>query len=1066
MLTRSIGAAAALMSSGDPRARSREILIAYGAMRLRTVLNIAFAAFVLFVVAACGGSDGGGGDVILPMLTRVSPDRGPLAGGTTVTLTVSSFADSAPSTLAVSFGTRPATNVKLVDATTITCVTPAATAAGAVDVTVSNDGDSFSLEKAFRYDAGLTLADLTITSVSPATAPTGTTQPVTVTGTGFDTSVPATVGFGSLGATNVTVVDATTITATAPSSTTAGVVAVNVTQGGRTASLANAFTYFTGAARLAFVNQPTNANVGSALAAFAVRLEDASGAPVTSQGGTVTLTATHPAGVPASGTLSAAVTNGVASFANVSFDHGGKGVTLTASAPGLTSATSATFDITATLPSGSGRVFGTTGARLLAFDGEDLGDARLDLAITGLQGGETIDAIDFRPATGQLYGVGSTGRLYTISTSTGAATQVGNPLVLTGSPAIDFDPTSDRLRISTTTRENLRVVPDTGAVAANDTNLAYAAGDPNGGQTPDLRKNAHSRNFAGATTTALYGIDPTLDVLVKQDPPNAGTLTTVGSLGLNATVVRGFDVVGNDHAVAVMTNAGGATQLYRINLSLGTATAVAGQDVASTILDVAVEPSTIVLATSTNVLLTVSSARPAAVATATPITGLQANETIVGMDFSPARNELFAVGSTSRLYRVDPSTAVATGIGSVFGTMLNGAAFGVDVNPATGNVFVTSDTGQNLSIDSATGVVTAGTALAGGGLVGLAATPNAQGATPTFLGIDSATDRLMSVDVATGARTDLGALGTDVNATASLDATPLGTIYGTTLRAGATAHDLVTINPATGALSVVRDLPTPLAIAAMAIPALASPRPRMVLYDATSNELQLMDVAGVRSSTIAVTGMMANFAIVAIDFRPSTGVLYALAFSFAAVGQEGALYTVNTDTGVATLVGARFPMPNAIGSTLNAVTRFGFDFDPVTDLLRVVSTGRDNFRLHPTTGAVTPATILTPSGTTGVGAAYTGNANAAATTLYGLNASTSQLVVIGGDTGAATAVGSLGVTVSAEAGFDIGSSGAAYAVFETGGTWGVYRINLASGAASLRFNLPGSNTRRGLALFR
>src|SRR4051794_24907270 len=39
--------------------------------------------------------------------------------------------------------------------------------------------------------------------------------------------------------------------------------------------------------------------------------------------------------------------------------------------------------------------------------------------IIGLQAGETVLAIDSRPATGQVYGLGSTGRLYTLDPATG-----------------------------------------------------------------------------------------------------------------------------------------------------------------------------------------------------------------------------------------------------------------------------------------------------------------------------------------------------------------------------------------------------------------------------------------------------------------------------------------------------------------------------------------------------------------------------------------------------------------------------------------------------------------------
>ena len=45
--------------------------------------------------------------------------------------------------------------------------------------------------------------------------------------------------------------------------------------------------------------------------------------------------------------------------------------------------------------------------------------------ISGMQPGEALLAIDFRPATGQLYGLGSTSRLYTIDSTSGAATAIG-----------------------------------------------------------------------------------------------------------------------------------------------------------------------------------------------------------------------------------------------------------------------------------------------------------------------------------------------------------------------------------------------------------------------------------------------------------------------------------------------------------------------------------------------------------------------------------------------------------------------------------------------------------------
>jgi hypothetical protein len=73
-----------------------------------------------------------------------------------------------------------------------------------------------------------------------------------------------------------------------------------------------------------------------------------------------------------------------------------------------------------------------------------------DLPVTGLQQGESLLGIDFRPANGLLYGVGSSNRLYTVNPRTGEASQVGSgqfavPLT-PGAAGFDFNPTVDRIR--------------------------------------------------------------------------------------------------------------------------------------------------------------------------------------------------------------------------------------------------------------------------------------------------------------------------------------------------------------------------------------------------------------------------------------------------------------------------------------------------------------------------------------------------------------------------------------------------------------------------------------------
>ena len=227
--------------------------------------------------------------------------------------------------------------------------------------------------------------------------------------------------------------------------------------------------------------------------------------------------------------------------------------------------------------------FGVTAANnLVRFSSATPGTIDATVAITGLQAGETVLGIDVRPATLQLYLLGSTSRIYTLDQGTGVATQVGagpfTPALSGTSFGFDFNPTVDRIRVISDANQNLRLNPDTGTVAATDTALAYAAGDANAGQNPNAVGAAYTNNAAGATTTVLYDIDSVRDVLVTQNPPNNGTLNTVGALGVNASAdVVGFDITnpgGTAYAALRVLGGTSQSQLYTINLTTGAATLV------------------------------------------------------------------------------------------------------------------------------------------------------------------------------------------------------------------------------------------------------------------------------------------------------------------------------------------------------------------------------------------------------------------------------------------------------------------------------------------------------------
>ena len=193
------------------------------------------------------------------------------------------------------------------------------------------------------------------------------------------------------------------------------------------------------------------------------------------------------------------------------------------------------------------------------------------VAISGLQAGESIASVDFRPATGMLYGLSTSQRLYTINATTGVA--VAGPAfstALAGSQfGISFNPNVDRLRILSTSGNNYRVNVDTGAVIT-DTSLTFATG----GGTPSVVALGYSGQAPGAQTgsvpgTDLFDINSTNNALYVQRPANDGTLIAVGS-GLGVSGLRSFDIDGTT-GTGYATN---GTALYQVNASTGTASLI------------------------------------------------------------------------------------------------------------------------------------------------------------------------------------------------------------------------------------------------------------------------------------------------------------------------------------------------------------------------------------------------------------------------------------------------------------------------------------------------------------
>jgi hypothetical protein len=203
------------------------------------------------------------------------------------------------------------------------------------------------------------------------------------------------------------------------------------------------------------------------------------------------------------------------------------------------------------------------------------------VALTGLAANETVVGLDFRPANGGLYAISNQSRLFTINTASGSMAVVGTTLfpALSGTSfGFDFNPTVDRIRLVSNTGQNLRLHPDLGTVVATDGNL-------NPG-TPFVSAAAYTNSVAGATATTLFVIDSQTNTLFRQDPPNMGTLVSIGSLGIDVDADSGFDIGGSSAVAFALLKVNNITSVYTINLATGATTKVSDVAIQATAMTV------------------------------------------------------------------------------------------------------------------------------------------------------------------------------------------------------------------------------------------------------------------------------------------------------------------------------------------------------------------------------------------------------------------------------------------------------------------------------------------------
>ncbi|MFF4758258.1 IPT/TIG domain-containing protein [Streptomyces sp. NPDC001292] len=189
-----------------------------------------------------------------PTVSSISPNQGPSAGGTTVTVTGTGFT----SATAVQFGGRAATSFTVLSSTQLTAVPPSGT--GTVNVTVTTSQGTSTQTVTYTYVAAPTVSGLT-----PSQGPVSGGTTVTLTGTNL--SGATVVLFDGIAATSFTVLSATRIIAVTPAHA-AGAAAVTVTTPGGTSNPddPSAYFYYAPVPSLTDIAPPSGPSAGGAAA--------------------------------------------------------------------------------------------------------------------------------------------------------------------------------------------------------------------------------------------------------------------------------------------------------------------------------------------------------------------------------------------------------------------------------------------------------------------------------------------------------------------------------------------------------------------------------------------------------------------------------------------------------------------------------------------------------------------------------------------------------------------------------------------------------------------------------
>ncbi|RYE26419.1 MAG: DUF4394 domain-containing protein [Sphingobacteriales bacterium] len=443
------------------------------------------------------------------------------------------------------------------------------------------------------------------------------------------------------------------------------------------------------------------------------------------------------------------------------------------------------------------------------------------------------------------------------------------------------------------------------------------------------------------------------------------------------------------------------------------------------------DAQTMAILTNANQLLVVRDiTRPDSSDPVYPITGLDTGHVMVSIDHRPSTGELYGLGynlstNEARLYSINMFAGAATPLGSIVTLMLGAStSISMDFSPAEDAVRVVGENGMNYRLDPVTGAIvsTDDTVSFVSGDVNSGITPHigAIAYTNSYMGSGSAElygyDEALNVitrfnNPNSGSMQTRGSSGITLNMDSRTvgmdifkDAATLTNMAYLAANTDSSYYDsLYSVNLSTGAVANLGAIGHNIDVRDISIqtvrelPPLTGP----MVYGLQKGTTNLFNFDSNLPKNIrsikTITGIPIGQTIVGMDFRPSTFELYLLGYN--EITTTAQLYVLNMLTYEAD------PVARAATMDLGTGGHIGFDFNPMTEEIRVVSSANQaNYRLNPTTVVVISADVNLAYAAADAHAgvkpnigsiAYINNFSSAnTTTIFGIDDSLGALVTI------------------------------------------------------------------------